>query len=219
MFSVKICGITGTADALAAAEAGADAVGLNCYAGSPRFCTLERAREIAQCLPARVRKVGVFVDATPQQIRAAMATIGLDVVQLHGDQQPEFLRELRPLPVIKAFRLSGDPAPIVEFLRACHRLQCMPRMALVDAHQPGQFGGTGATLDWHALAAGRRHLGGLPLVLAGGLNPSNVAQAIALVRPWAVDTASGVEESPGHKSVALVRAFVAAAHEALQRLN
>jgi phosphoribosylanthranilate isomerase len=218
MFRLKICGITTIEDAQAAVAAGADAIGLNFFAGSPRVCAPERAQEIARLLPRHVCKVGVFVNATPQQIRAAVTTVGLDLVQLHGDEPPELLHELRGVPIMRAFRIEHDYEAVGEYLERCHRLACLPRMVLVDPLKPGQYGGTGATLDWQALSAGRAALGGLPLVLAGGLKPDNVADAIAAVRPWAVDTASGVETSPGKKSAEQMRAFVAAALAAFRQV-
>ena len=215
MFRVKICGITSVDDALLAADAGADAIGLNFFAESPRFCKLELANCIAAATPRSVCKVGVFVNATAKEIRRVAVAVGLDLVQLHGDEPPELLCEIRPLAVMRAFRAGGDISTIGEYLRACYPLMCMPRMMLVDASQPGQYGGTGQTLDWEALDYYWCEFGGMPLVLAGGLTPANVAAAIAAVRPWAVDVASGVESSPGKKSAALVREFVAEARSAL----
>lgn len=217
MFRVKICGITTAADARAAREAGADAIGINFYAKSPRCCTLEQARDVATAVGAGVCRVGVFVNATPEEIRRAAAAVPLDLVQLHGDETPEAIRELRPLPVMRVFRLQAEPAAVTSYLDACHRLRAWPRMALVDAARAGEYGGTGQTLDWPLLAAQRAAWRGLPLVLAGGLTADNVAEAIAAVRPWAVDVASGVEESPGRKSPELVARFVAAAREAFAK--
>jgi len=214
MFRIKICGITNLEDARAVADAGGDAIGLNFYKQSPRYCDIEAARSISRALPKHVRRVGVFVNSTEVEIREIYQSVGLDLIQLHGDETPELLRELRGLPVMKAFRIDGDLANVESYLKSCHKLSCVPRMVLVDAHQPGQFGGTGIALDWPALASKRRQLAGLPLVLAGGLTPQNVAAAITAVRPWAVDTASGVEASKGKKSVALVVAFVEAAKAA-----
>ena len=211
MFRVKDCGITNADDARSAAAAGADAIGLNFYAKSPRHCPADQAQAIAAAVPRSVVKVGVFVNATAAEIRRAAAEVGLDLVQLHGDEPPEFLRELRPLPILRAFRVQPDTLPIDDYLQRCHRLACLPRMLLVDAFQPGHYGGTGGTIDWDALSAGRKSLGGIPLVLAGGLTPDNVGAAIAAVRPWAVDVASGVESSAGQKSPQLVSHFVEAA--------
>lgn len=218
MFRVKICGITNLADAQRVVDAGADAVGLNFYPASPRCCPTESAREIAAALPRHVCRVGVFVRASVEQVHQTAATVPLDAVQLHGDEPPEFLRAVRPLPIIRAMRVRDDVSEIGPFLDACHRARALPRMLLLDALRPGQFGGTGATLDWEFLANHRQQLGGLPLVLAGGLTADNVAAAIAAVRPWAVDVASGVEESPGCKSPELVKRFTSAARYGLDAL-
>jgi phosphoribosylanthranilate isomerase len=215
MFRVKICGITTVEDALAVVAAGADAIGLNFYCASPRYCPPDVAREIAAAVGDRVRKVGVFVNSPADEIRQTADALRLDMVQMHGDETPELLREIRPLGVVRAFRLGDDLSSIHDYLRACHALMCMPRMALVDAARPGQYGGTGATLDWDWVGRNRAHFMGLPFVLAGGLTPQNVAQAIEAARPWAVDTASGVESSPARKSPERVGEFVAAAHRAL----
>lgn len=217
MFRVKICGVTSADDARLVASAGADAIGLNFYAGSKRYCPPDAARQIVAALPAGICKVGVFVNASAEQVRHTARELSLDLVQLHGDEPAELLRALRPLPVLRAFRIGADLGAVEPYLQSCHALRCLPRMVLVDAAQGGQFGGTGQTLDWPALAAGRRKFRELPLVLAGGLNPSNVAEAIDQVRPWAVDTASGVESAPGKKSASLVRDFVAAARDALAK--
>jgi len=215
MFRVKICGITSVEDAQLAAAAGADAIGLNFYSGSPRFCPAEQAKAISAAVGPRVCKVGVFVNASADEIRQVVESVQLDLVQLHGDETPELLRSIRPLGVVRAFRVSDDLSTASEYLRQCHALMCVPRMVLVDAARAGQYGGTGATLDWNWLGKNRVHLGGLPLVLAGGLNAENVAAAVEAVRPWGVDTASGVESSPGRKSPERVRQFVAAARVAL----
>lgn len=215
MFRVKICGISSVADAEAAVAAGADALGLNFYQGSPRYCPVETAEQIAAALPAGICKVGVFVNAPTDEVVAIARQVGLDLVQLHGDELPEQLREVRCCAVMRALRVSNDWSNVSQYLAACHRLNAMPRMLLVDAVRPGQFGGTGQVADWPAIVANRARFSGLPLVLAGGLKPGNVAEAIAAVRPWGVDTASGVEDSPGKKSAALMKQFVSAAKAAL----
>jgi phosphoribosylanthranilate isomerase len=215
MFRVKICGITSDDDAGLAVSAGADAIGLNFYEKSPRRVTLDLARRIAKALPARICKVGVFVNAPVDRVRHAMATVGLDLAQLHGDETPAQLRELVGVPVMKAFRVASDLAAIGEYLRHCRGLGWTPRMVLVDACREGQYGGTGATVDWPSVAASRTALAGVPLILAGGLTPDNVAAAIGAVRPWGVDVASGVEVSAGKKSKELVERFVANANAAL----
>ena len=160
MFRVKICGITSVEDALAAAAAGADAIGLNCYPQSPRYCPREIAAKIAQAVPKQACKVGVFVGATAAEIRGAVETIGLDLVQLHGDEPPALVAELRGLAVMKAFRIGRRLFDRGGLSRECHQLACVPRMVLVDALRTGQFGGTGQTLDWPKLSAERPRFGG-----------------------------------------------------------
>jgi phosphoribosylanthranilate isomerase len=213
-FRVKICGLTRPEDARAADEAGADAIGLNFYSGSPRCVSLEQARLIAQELPERVTRVGVFVNATAAEIERAAREVPLDFVQLHGDEPPELLAELS-LPVLRAFRLrEGDWRPIRAYLARCRELGRLPAGVLVDAFAPGAYGGTGKTVDWAAMSAGREALEGIPMILAGGLTPENIAAAIAAARPDGVDTASGIESSPGVKDAAKLWRFVAAASAA-----
>ena len=218
MLRVKICGITNVEDAMLAAQAGADAIGLNFYIHSSRACPADVARQVVERLPDNICKVGVFVNATPDEIRKKVRDLKLDLVQLHGDEPPEMLAQLRGLPIMRAFRRATNFGAVSEYLQRCHSMRCMPRMLLVDACAMGQYGGTGSTVDWSALAAARPQLAGLPLVLAGGLTPANVEEAIAAVRPWAVDVASGVEQSPGKKSDALVREFAERAKAALARI-
>ena len=217
MFRIKICGITSVDDALAASAAGADAIGLNFYSLSPRFCSTESASRIAAAVPQHVCKVGVFVNANAGEIRGIVQLHGLDLVQLHGDEPPELLAELEGLSVMKAFRVSHGLSAIAAYLDRCRALAALPKMLLVDAYDPKQFGGTGQTVPWDKLSKQRDLLGGLPLVLAGGLKPSNVANAIAAAHPAAVDVASGVETAPGKKSAALVLEFVAAAKAAFNQ--
>ncbi|MBN2021923.1 MAG: phosphoribosylanthranilate isomerase [Pirellulales bacterium] len=219
MFSIKICGITTVEDAQTVAAAGADAIGLNFFADSPRCVGLDVAAAIVRATPARVRKVGLFVNTDLPAIERTWQTVGFDLVQLHGDETPEFVAELgvrRLPPVVRAFRLSplGLP-PIVEYVEKCRRLGNLPAAVLVDAFVPGSFGGTGRRADWAALAAYHACKTLPPLVLAGGLTADNVAEAIRQVRPHAVDVASGVESTPARKDPAKVRAFVQAARSAL----
>ncbi len=216
MFRVKICGITTADDARAVAAAGADAIGLNFFQKSPRFLPLEAARAVVDAVPAGVVKVGLFVNSTAREIVAAHDRFGLHLVQLHGDEPPEFLKELRRLPVMRAFRMGDEGLPpILHYLERCRELDCLPRLVLIDAFREGCFGGTGATANWtiarqYPVAAWHP-----PLVLAGGLTPDNVAGAITEARPRAVDTASGVESTPGRKDAALVKRFVESATVAL----
>jgi phosphoribosylanthranilate isomerase len=221
MFRVKICGITNIDDALGVAEAGADAVGLNFYPKSPRWVDVTVAKTIAEALPPGIVKVGVFVNADVDVIGQTADRARLDLIQLHGDETPEYLATLAvvcPLPIMRAFRLGmAGLTPILEYLDQCRRLRQIPMRVLLDAYQPGVYGGTGATADWGVAAEYVATPGVPPLVLAGGLTPTNVAEAIAAVHPAAVDTAGGVESSPGRKDPALVREFVRAARGALPR--
>ena len=215
MFRIKICGLTSLEDALAAAEAGADAIGLNFYPGSPRYVMLDDAAAIAANLPANVLKVGVFVNAAATDIRRHVAAVGLDAVQLHGDEPPEFLSELKGISLLRALRPApGETASIHAWVARARELNVLPDMLLVDALRAGEYGGTGARADWTAAAQLCREESLPPICLAGGLNPENVADAIAAVRPTAVDVASGVESSPGRKDAQKMRHFVAAARQA-----
>jgi phosphoribosylanthranilate isomerase len=215
MFQIKICGITRADDALAACDAGADAIGLNFYPRSSRYVTREAARELARRVGTRALKVGVFVNETFETIAAVCDEVGLDAVQLHGDEPPALVRRLEPRPVIKAFRLGPDGlAAIRRWFDECLHAAAAPRMVLLDAFQPGEYGGTGRTADSGAAAAYGRTPGMPPWALAGGLTPENVAAAITAARPQAVDTAGGVESAPGIKDHAKVGAFVRAAREA-----
>jgi phosphoribosylanthranilate isomerase len=212
LFHIKICGVTCAEDAAAVAEAGADCIGLNFYPNSVRYVPPERARAVVDAIPASVLKAGVFVNAPAGEIQKLAVDLSLDFVQLHGDEPPETLAELAGHQVIKAFRLGPDGLrPVAEYLDRCYQLAAMPAMVLLDAFQPGVYGGAGQTADWSA-AAGYHDLGAGPaLILAGGLTPENVAAAIAAVRPAAVDVASGVEFSPGRKDRAKLDAFIRAA--------
>jgi phosphoribosylanthranilate isomerase len=198
---VKICGVTRAEDALLAAELGADAIGLNLWPGSRRHVTPEEARAIVDRLPPFVTAVGVFVNQPPTEVLAAAAASGVAVVQLHGDEPYQDCNGY-PIPAIKALRVSGP-----ESLAAMDRYRV--RAFLLDAPSAG-FGGSGVTFDW-ALArdAARR----ARVVLAGGLTPENVADAVRAVRPWAVDVASGVESAPGLKDPEKLARFIARAKE------
>jgi len=230
MFRIKICGVTSSGEAEAAVQAGADAVGLNFFSGSRRYLKEDLAAAVAQAIPRVVSRVGVFVNLPPAEVCRLADLLKLDLLQLAGDEPPELLKQLNGRPVMKAVRLrivaggSLNMAPLVEFVRRAKELKRQPATVLVDAHLPGDFGGTGRTLDWPALADAlaevREQLGAVlpPLVLAGGLSPDNVAEAIATVRPAAVDVASGVESAAGRKDAELMRRFVGAAREAFGRL-
>jgi phosphoribosylanthranilate isomerase len=220
LFTIKICGITRVADALAAAEAGADSVGLNFHPGSPRAIDIETAEAIVDVLPPGVARVGVFVDASPAVVRETARRLKLDFVQLHGDEPPMHAAELCDAQVIRAFRLGQVGwAPLVEYLAECGRLQGAPAAVLVDASRPGMFGGTGQTVDWQLARAFHDLAVELPLVLAGGLTADNVGEGVSAVAPAAVDTASGVESLPGVKDAAKIAAFVSRAREAFAHPN
>ena len=220
MFSIKICGITTVEDALAAVRAGADALGLNFYRQSPRYVAYDTARHIVAALPEGVVKVGLFVNAREEQVCRAFDQLGLDLAQLHGDEPPEFLPRLGERPVMRAFRVGGEGlGPVADYLEQCRRLDRLPRRVLIDSHTKGAYGGTGRVGDWAAVARYPLHDWHPPLVLAGGLTPDNVDEAIRLVRPAGVDTASGVESAPGRKAEALVERFVRRAREAFRSIS
>ena len=196
---VKICGIRRVQDALMAAEAGADAIGFIFWPNIPRFIDPFRARAIAAALPSLVMTVGVFVDQPADYIGGVASLVGLTAVQLHGSETPAFAASLRR-PVVKAISRSGA-APFA--------VSAWPSniTVLVDAHDPAKRGGTGVTVDWEAAAeiARKRRV-----ILAGGLTPDNVGDAIARVRPYGIDVSSGVEVSPGVKSPERIKALFAA---------
>ena len=196
---VKICGLTNTADAVAAAEAGADALGFMFFAGSKRNVSFSDAAAIIRELPPLVAKVGVFVNATAEEIRRAVDETGIDTLQLHGEETPEFCAQFAPLKVVKAFRLRDRDS--------LHDCQQYPTHAwLLDSFVDGAHGGTGITADWNLAAEAvqlHRHV-----ILAGGLRAETVAEAVRRVRPFAVDVSSGVEFAPGRKDAAKVRAFI-----------
>ena len=215
MFRIKICGITRAVDALAAAEAGADAIGLNFFLGSRRCISPSTAAEIVQSIPRSVIRVGVFVNATVAEVCQAHDELELDLIQLHGDEPPDFIWQLDGRPVMKAFRLDASGlAPVAAYLEACDDLGVMPLMLMLDSFHQSSYGGTGVACDWYAAAKYWELPIAPPLVLAGGLTPANVRQAIQAVRPIAVDTASGVEMSPGIKDAGLIGQFSSAAGRA-----
>ena len=199
---VKICGITRLEDALEAVRLGADALGFNFWPGSKRFIAPADARRIIAALPPLVVTVGVYVDPSHDEAEAAAAISGVQVMQLHGDERPEACRAFQR-PVVKALRVAGP-----EVLEQLARYAGLAGI-LLDAASPG-YGGSGATFDWSiAREAARR----VPLLLAGGLTPDNVGEAIRAVHPWAVDVASGVESSPGVKDPDRMARFIRAAKE------
>lgn len=217
---IKVCGVTTPDDAAAVAATGADTIGLNFFAKSPRCVSLEQAREIADASGAALR-VGVFVNHSAEQIAAAVQAARLDAIQLHGDEPLSLLGELpEGPPVIRAVRVGPEGlAPAARLLEEADRMGRAFAAVLVDAAAAGAYGGTGKAVDWARIARERRLLGGAPLILAGGLTPENVAEAIRQARPDGVDTASGVESSPGRKDAARAAQFVANAAEAFAALR
>jgi phosphoribosylanthranilate isomerase len=211
---VKLCGVRDEVMAVQLAALRPDAIGLNFYSRSVRFVERDAAMRIVQALPTDVAAVGVFVNASVQEIVRTTDAVGLSAVQLHGDEPPEDvaeLKSLRPdLMVIRAWRVGAEGlAPLAGHLAACEALEAKPDAILIDAHVPGCYGGTGQRAPWMLLRDSPTPWP--PLILAGGLTPENVAEAVETVRPWGVDTAGGIEMAPGIKDVARAAAFIAAA--------
>jgi len=195
---VKICGITRVEDALNAVEQGADAIGLVFYAPSPRNVTIDQASAIALQVPAFVSVVGLFVNAEPEFVQSVLAQVKLDLLQFHGDETPDECARFN-LPFIKAIRVKND-TNLVQYAENFSAAKAL----LLDTYTEGVAGGTGHVFDWNLIPASLSK----PVVLAGGLNQQNVAQAIAQVRPYAVDVSGGVEISKGIKDVAKIAAFM-----------
>ena len=204
---VKICGITSLEDGLAAVEAGADLLGFNFYPPSPRYIQPQDCTRIINALKRTSRPVvtvGVFVNSPAGHIQAVLDECGLDLAQLSGDEPPEALASVGRR-AFKGLRFR-DPADLALTLRSYPPRPAAPAW-LVDAYRPGEYGGTGQTADW---SLARRLAELAPILLAGGLRPENVTDALRQVNPWGVDVASGVEDRSGHKSSALMTAFVSA---------
>ncbi len=204
MTVVKVCGITNPGDARVAAEAGADAVGL-VFAESPRRVSFEDARRISIALPENVIRVGVFVDAEPGEVLRVAREVGLDLAQLHGDETPETVTALREggVKVMKALRVRDAAS-----LEALDRYEA--DLFLLDAYSERARGGTGRRFDW-GLAKSLR--GRDNIVVAGGLGPENVREAVELFEPYGVDASSSLEDEPGRKNDERVRRFVLAAKD------
>jgi phosphoribosylanthranilate isomerase len=203
---VKICGITNWRDAKCAVEAGADLLGFNFYPKSPRYIRPAKARRIVRRLPKRVSAVGVFVNEPEKKMLEIARSVGLDRLQLHGDEPPSVVARLsRQLPVIKAVRASRrfDPAQLAPFKRAS--------AILLDGFDRSLPGGTGRTFDWRLARRAKRYG---RIFLAGGLAPENVGDAIRTARPYAVDVSSSIERRPGKKNPERVRAFLSAVQAA-----
>ena len=196
MIRVKICGITNPDDALLAIEMGAHAIGF-IFAESPRRITPTKAKAIIRPLPPLVKTVGVFVNEDPVRIKEIKSFCGLDLIQLHGDESPEICQDLMPYS-IKAFRIQNE-----KDLKNIKRYRGTVRAVLLDTFQKGKAGGTGKPFDWSLAVKAKE--AGLPLILAGGLGPENIQEAITSVQPYAVDVNSGIEKLPGKKDPVLIK--------------
>jgi phosphoribosylanthranilate isomerase len=198
---VKICGITRPADARAAAEAGADAIGLVFYPPSPRFLSLERAAEIRDALPPFVQTVALFVNPDAAQVAQVIGRIKPSLLQFHGEESPAFCDEFG-LPYVKACRVKAGMrgGVLLEYLRNFSRASAW----LLDSHV-AEYGGVGERFDWSLVPAQRDR----PVILSGGLEAGNVREAIRRVKPWGVDVSSGVESAKGIKDAAKIAAFIA----------
>ncbi|WP_232848833.1 phosphoribosylanthranilate isomerase [Amphritea pacifica] len=195
---VKICGITRLEDALAAVESGADALGFVFYAPSPRYVEPAVAEAIIKQLPPFVTTVALFVNASVDQVQTTMAQTGIDLLQFHGDESPEYCAQF-DRPYFKALRMSPDIDVVAETKRFS-----LARGILLDAYRPGVPGGTGEAFDWERIPSDIDK----PLILAGGLDQSNVAQAICQVKPYAVDVSGGVEAAKGLKDCEKITSFM-----------
>ena len=205
---IKICGITQPDDARAAAAAGADAIGLVFYPDSPRAVDPAQAARIVAALPPLVTAVALFVDATAAGIERVLSQVPIDVLQFHGSESADFCEQFKR-PYLKALRMK--PGSDIASLAAEY---AGARGLLLDSFRPGVPGGTGETFDWSRVPTLQR-----PLVLAGGLHPENVADAMRQVRPDAVDVSGGVENAPGHKDRKLMQAFCAAVRATDKQMN
>ena len=198
MIKIKICGITNAEDALGAVELGADALGFIFHPPSRRYVTPEKAKGIINQLPPFVFKIGVFVDEEPETILKAVNECRLDGIQLHGRESPEFCAKFRRR-VIKGLRPQREEE-VTKI--ADYKVDAL----LLDSYHPDMEGGTGTTFDWELAVAAKMF--GMPVILSGGLNPENVADAVRLVKPYGIDVASGVETFQGKKDLDKVRDFI-----------
>jgi phosphoribosylanthranilate isomerase len=196
--AVKICGITRVEDALAATRAGAHAIGLVFYAPSPRYVTPSKAAEIIRALPPFVTAVGLFVDASADDVRSALAASPLQLLQFHGSETPTFCRQFAR-PYMKTVRMKAG-VDLLQYAQNFHDARAL----LLDSHVEGLHGGSGAVFDWTLIPSGLP----LPVVLSGGLTVANVVEAVRKVRPAAVDVSSGVESAKGIKDARKIAAFI-----------
>ena len=206
---VKICGITNVDDAKAAADAGADALGFMFYPPSPRNLTIDAAAKIAHHISPFVLRVGVFVDPDPDVVLSAISACGLNLLQFHGEESPEFCQQFGVM-TMKAFRIRDSES-----------LESLPQYRtdayLLDSYVAGRQGGTGEQFNWDLAIEAKKHC--KPIFLAGGLTPANVADAVAKVQPYGLDVSSGVELSPGRKAHHRIQAFIRAARNAAAQIS
>ncbi len=218
---VKICGIRDVATAEQIVSLAPDAVGLNFFAKSPRSVERSVAAEISGLLPASIESVGLFVNHELNDVVDTAQQCGLTMIQLHGDESPEFLAELKGCSsdarILRAFRVDDRGlADVAEYLAECRKLDVCLAGCLIDARVDGEYGGTGHTAPWDLLADQYDADRWPRLILAGGLHPGNLADAIRVTSPFGVDVASGVESARGVKDLTLVRDFIQAARQAGQ---
>ena len=221
---VKICGIRDSATADEVAKFKPDAIGLNFYARTPRAIAVETAAEIVNRLPEHTEPVGLFVNHSVEEIILTCERCNIKTVQLHGDETPQLLSQLQisntGLKIIRAFRMGPDGLePLENYLQECEKLSVKLFACLIDARVEGMYGGSGQTVPWEQLAAEYQRDTWPKLVLAGGLTPQNVAEAIRIVQPWGVDVAGGVESSPGVKDLELVERFITTARKAFSETD
>jgi phosphoribosylanthranilate isomerase len=206
---VKICGVRSIEEAEAAVEAGADALGFNFWPRSPRYIATDAARSVVRQIAPLVSAIGVFVNEDDRRIAEIVSDVGLNAIQLHGDETPEFCAGLGSIKIIKAVRVAGD--------FDCASINRYPvSMILLDTGVKGSYGGTGKSFDWRIAIEAKRYA---RIILAGGLTIENVAQAIASVKPVAIDVCSGVESEPGRKDLDKLRRFMAEVARANSMIN
>lgn len=210
MPKVKICGITNLEDAINAAKLGADYLGFNFYKKSPRRIDRKMAKKIIEKIPNNVKKVGIFANEDLNSINGIAKGLNLDLIQLHGDEKPEYCEQLKNKSkkgIIKAFRIKNiqNNENHKDNMNIKNAESYNADFLMFDAHKEGMFGGTGNTFDWDILKGIKK-----PFFLSGGLNPENVKDAIKIVKPYAVDAASGVEENPRKKDYYKMKKFIEA---------
>lgn len=202
MVWIKVCGITNVQDACLTAAAGADALGF-IFAPSPRRVDPARVRDIIALLPPEIAKIGVFMDQPGEQVRETARRCGLTGVQLHGGEPPEYCRGFPGLEVIKVFRVGQEIDD--ELIRPYLQSGCVQKI-LLDTYDPGQAGGTGKSFSWEIISG--RDWRAIPLIIAGGLHPGNVEEAVRVGKPYGIDVCSGVEMEPGKKDIARVKDLI-----------